>query len=91
MQKKQDKFFIWGWGGSSTEVYSIQAQETPNCKLLEGRRVLWGSILRCLSGFCTPLLTSAIAHYQKDNLMSEGPLIGPDMASFTFLYHLNLF
>jgi len=49
--------------GEATEGYSIPAQETPNCKLLKARRVLCGSILRCLPASCTPLLASAIPHY----------------------------
>lgn len=73
MQKRQNKFFIWGWGGSSTEGCSRQAHETPNCKSLVVRRALWGSILRCLPGSCTPLLANAIAYYQKENHMSGGP------------------
>lgn len=74
MQNRQHKLFIWGWGDSSTNDYSIQAEEMPNCKLLEAKRLLWGSILRYLSGSCTPLLARAIVHYQKENLISEGTL-----------------
>lgn len=85
--------FIWGWGGSSTNDYSMQAEEIPNCKLLEAKRLLWGSILTCLSGSCTPLSAHAIVHYLKENLISEGTLFWSDMArmGFTTLYLLHLF
>lgn len=54
--------------------YEIQAQETLNHKFLEAQRTFWVSILKYLPASFTPLLASALACYQKVNLLLDRPL-----------------